>query len=279
MPAGSPPVFANDPRADLSAKDGLARIVAIANQKGGVGKTTTAVNLGAEMATGGGRVLLFEADPQGNASSGLGLGEEDVRASAYDVLIRGFPAAMAARRTSFGGLDVVAAGRDLAGAEIELVGVGERESVLRNALEPAESGYDWVLIDCPPALGLLTLNALVAADGVLIPIQCEFYALKGLSELLATIDAIRGGFNPDLRLEGVLLTMYDRRVGLTRQVEADVRRHFGGRVFETAIPRSVALAEAPSFGRPVREYRPESSAAKAYRELSSELARRRAMPA
>jgi chromosome partitioning protein len=250
----------------------LSRIIAVANQKGGVGKTTTAVNLGAAMASEGARVLIVDMDPQGNASSGLGIVNRDNISTIYDVLVRGLPAYRAIHDTSCNArLKLVPANRDLVGAEVELVGVRDRETILREALSSLALDCDVVLIDCPPSLGLLTLNTLAAADSVLIPIQCEYYALEGLSQLLNTIQLVRRSLNPGLEIEGVLLTMYDRRLSLSHQVATEAKRFFGSKVFETVIPRNVSLAEAPSFGLPVREYSPGSSGARRYAILAREV--------
>ena len=253
-------------------KDSMTRIIALANQKGGVGKTTSAVNLGAALANHGARTLIVDIDPQGNASSGLGLVDRDGIPTVYDVLIRGLPAFRAIKKdVGRPGLDILPANRDLAGAEIELVGVRDRETILRDALAPVAQEYDFILVDCPPSLGLLTLNTLAAADSVLIPIQCEFYALEGLTQLLNTIRLVQRNLNPTLTIEGVLLTMYDTRLNLSRQVAAEARKYFGSRVYETMIPRNVRLAEAPSFGRPIVDYDPDSVGARRYMALAKEV--------
>ncbi len=250
----------------------MSRVIAIANQKGGVGKTTTAINLGASLAVAEKRTLVIDIDPQGNATSGLGLEQREERSSIYEVLIEGHPLKEAALRgVHFDALDLVPATQDLVGAEIELVQLPHRESVLRRALEPVRDEYDYVLVDCPPSLGLLTLNTLTAADSVLIPIQCEFYALEGLSKLLNTIRLVQRGLNNALDIEGVLLTMYDRRLNLSRQVAAEARDYFGAKVYRTAIPRNVRLAEAPSFGKPIVLYDVLSAGAQAYLALAREL--------
>ncbi len=250
----------------------MSRIIAVANQKGGVGKTTTAVNLGAAMANEGARVLIVDMDPQGNASSGLGIVDRDNISTIYDVLVRGLPVFRAVHDTACNAsLKMVPANRDLVGAEVELVGVRDREIILREALGPLAHENDVVLIDCPPSLGLLTLNTLAAADSVLIPIQCEYYALEGLTQLLNTIRLVRRSLNPELSIEGVLLTMYDQRLSLSRQVATEAKRYFGSRVFDTVIPRNVSLAEAPSFGLPVSEYSPGSAGARRYAILAREI--------
>lgn len=256
----------------------MTRVTALANQKGGVGKTTTAVNLAAALARNGARVLVVDIDPQGNASSGLGVVERSHIATVYDVLIRGLPVFRAVRRGVGGhdSLDLVPSNRELAGAEVELVGVRDRETILKEMLAPVLSDYDYVFVDCPPSLGLLTLNTLVAADTVLIPIQCEYYALEGLTQLLNTIRLVQRSLNPHLSVEGVLLTMYDQRLNLSRQVASEAKKYFGDRVFRTVIPRNVSIAEAPSFGLPVADYQPASIGARRYAALARELARARA---
>lgn len=252
----------------------MTRIIALANQKGGVGKTTTAINVGAALARSGSRVLLVDIDPQGNASSGLGLTDRNGIPTIYDVLIRGLPMYRAIQKNAdYPNLDLLPANRDLAGAEIELVGVRDREAILKEALTVLGDEYDFIFVDCPPSLGLLTLNTLVAADSVLIPIQCEFYALEGLTQLLNTIRLVQRNLNPDLVIEGVLLTMYDRRLNLSRQVAAEAHKYFGDKVFETVIPRNVRLAEAPSFGRPIVDYDPDSLGSRRYVALADELRR------
>ena len=250
----------------------MSRVIAIANQKGGVGKTTTAINLGASLAVAEQRTLIVDIDPQANASSGLGIGPGEHFATVYDVLVEGQPAAKAIRpEVHFPFLDLIPSTRDLVGAEIELLEAGDRERILRRALEPIRDRYDFILVDCPPSLGLLTLNTLVAADSVLIPIQCEFYALEGLSQLLNTIRLVQKGLNPSLEIEGVLLTMYDRRLNLSRQVADEAREYFGDRVYRSTISRNVTLAEAPSFGQPIAKYDVISSGAQGYLALAREV--------
>ena len=257
----------------------MSRIIAIANQKGGVGKTTTAINLGAALAVAEKRTLVVDIDPQGNASSGLGLEDRDSLPTVYDVLVEGRAARdCVVRGIHFPLLDLIPSTRDLVGAEIELVNAPAREHVLRRALEEVRGDYDYVLVDCPPSLGLLTLNTLTAADSVMIPIQCEFYALEGLSQLLNTVRLVQKGLNSALDIEGVLLTMYDRRLNLSKQVAAEAREYFGDKVYRTAIPRNVRLAEAPSFGQPIVLYDVLSQGAQAYLALANEVLSRRPAP-
>ena len=251
----------------------MARIIAISNQKGGVGKTTTAVNLSACVAAEGKRTLLVDIDPQGNATSGLGMVDKG-GFSVYDVLINGESAMGAVQDTGFSGLMLLKAGIELAGAEIELVDVPEREGLVKKALEPIKSEYDYIFIDCPPSLGLLTLNALTAADSVLVPIQCEYYALEGVGQLMNTVKLVRRKLNPRLEVEGIVLTMYDARTNLGAQVVQEVRAHFPDEAFETLIPRNVRLSEAPSYGIPIGEYDSRCAGATAYRDLAKELIRR-----
>jgi chromosome partitioning protein len=250
---------------------GPGRIVAVANQKGGVGKTTTAVNLGAALADLAQRVLLVDCDPQGNATSGLGIDRRRVERSVYDVLLDDVPAALAVRQTVVPGLAILPSTLDLAGAELELVAASTRESRLRDALQPLRSEFGWILVDCPPSLGLLTLNALVAADGVLVPIQCEYYALEGVGQLMSTIQSVRRNMNPHLEIEGVLLTMYDARTNLSLQVAEEVRRAFRDEVFHSLVPRNVRLSEAPSHGLPISAYDPRSRGAQVYESLAKEV--------
>jgi chromosome partitioning protein len=249
----------------------LSRVFAIANQKGGVGKTTTAINLAASLAANDIRVLLVDSDPQGNSTSGLGVSKDPGKPSLYHVLLGDTHARDAIRSTSFEGLDIITADKNLIGSNLELVDIPNREYRLRERLAGIRDAYRYILIDCPPALDLLTLNALIAADSVLVPIQCEFFALEGVSELMDTIDRIREGFQHPLAIEGILLTMYDDRTNLTRQVAADLREFFKDEVFRTIIPRSVRLAEAPSFGKPILTYDPRSKGAESYIKLAKEI--------
>jgi chromosome partitioning protein len=248
----------------------LPRVIAIANQKGGVGKTTTAVNLGAALAEAGYRVLVVDLDPQGNASTGLGISPRDVENSVYDVIMTDTPALDCVEPTSLKNLFVLPATIDLAGAEIELVAAFSRELKLRRALDPVRAEYDLILIDCPPSLGLLTVNGLAAADDVIVPVQSEYYALEGLGQLLKNVAMVRS-VNPTLDVRGIVLTMHDSRTKLAEQVEVEVREHFGAKVYKTAVPRNVRLAEAPSFGQPIIAFDPASRGAWAYRDLAKEV--------
>lgn len=253
----------------------MSRVFSIVNQKGGVGKTTTAVNLAAGLAIEGNAVLLVDMDPQASATSGLGIRLESGDASTYDVLLGSADVEQALRKTMLPGLQVLPASRDLVGAEIELVALDRREMRLKEALAEIRKRYDFVVIDCPPSLGLVTLNALAASDSLLIPLQCEYYALEGLSALLETVDLIRDRLNPQLGIEGLLLTMFDGRNLLSRQVADDVRAHFPDSVFTTVVPRNVRLSESPSHGLPALLYDPSSRGAVAYGELAREVMARR----
>jgi len=266
-----------EPTAAFHVKHGRyrpARVLVVANQKGGVGKTTTAVSLAAALADDGCRVLLVDLDPQANATSGLGLRVGEGEPGTYDVLVADVPYSHAVVETAVPGLSVLPSSLDLAGAEIELVSAFSREQKLRRALEPARERYDVVVIDCPPSLGLLTVNALCAADGVIVPIQCEYFALEGLGALRRNADLIRAQLNPTLEIVGFVLTMLDARTRLSQQVVDEVRAHFGDLVFTTRIPRSVRLAEAPGFGQPITVFDPASRGAMAYCRLASELLER-----
>ena len=249
----------------------MGRVYAVANQKGGVGKTTTAVNLGAYLANAGKRVLLVDADPQSNATSSLGIDKNALSRSIYDVLIGGEPASSLITLTGCVGLDLLPSSPALAGAQVEMVEMAGREVLLRQAIEPLRQRYDFVFIDTPPSLGLLTINALVAADGVIIPVQCEYLPLEGLTQLLHTIELVRQSLNPDLMIRGLVLTMYDSRTNLARQVVADVREHFADLALEVIIPRNVSLSEAPSYGESIITYAPKSSGGRAYAALCQEF--------
>jgi chromosome partitioning protein len=253
----------------------MAQIIAIANQKGGVGKTTTAVNLAAALALAERRTLLLDSDPQGNTTSGVGIAKETVELSLYESLVEGQPPAESILSISaIPFLSVLPATQDLVGAELQLVERDRREAMLRQMLEGLQDAYDYIIVDCPPSLGLLTLNVLAAANGVLIPIQCEYYGLEGISQLLNTVRLVQQNFNPSLAIYGVLLTMYDSRLNLCRQVAEDAKEYFGAKVFGTPIPRNVRLAEAPSFGKPILLYDPQSVGAKSYLAVAQELLRR-----
>ncbi len=252
----------------------MAHVLALSNQKGGVGKTTTTINMAAGLARFGQRVLVVDLDPQGNASSGLGHSREDVTMGVYDALMEYRELASILQPTAMDGLQVAPASRDLVGIEVELVGQPRRETRLRKALGPVRESYDWIVLDCPPSLGLLTVNALAAADSVLVPLQAEYYAMEGLGELLRTIAAVQKSLNPDLQREGIVITMSDARNNLCREVEKQARELFKQEVFETVIPRNVRLGEAPSYGKSIVEYDPRSTGGRAYLDLASELLRR-----
>ncbi|PKM80444.1 MAG: sporulation initiation inhibitor Soj [Firmicutes bacterium HGW-Firmicutes-14] len=249
----------------------MGRVISIANQKGGVAKTTTAVNVAACIAAQGKRVLLIDIDPQGNASSGLGIDKNSLTYCIYDVLINGLPMATVVNKSEIEGLEVVPASIQLAGAEIELVTAISREMKLKKALQEIKEKYDYIFVDCPPSLGLLTINALSAADSLMIPIQCEYYALEGLGQLMNTIELIKKHLNPSLQIEGVLLTMFDARTNLSIQVVDEVKAYFKTRVYRNIIPRNVRLSEAPSHGKPIILYDPKSRGAEVYQELAKEV--------
>lgn len=252
----------------------MGRTIAVLNQKGGVGKTTTAINVGAYLAKAGKSVLVVDFDPQGNATSGLGLEKNDTEQTSYELLFAKVSLPEIVKETAIEGLYIVPTNANLAAAEVELVSHNNRESLLKQALISA--AYDYVIIDCPPALGLLTINALTAADLLLIPVQAEYYALEGLSQLLSVVQRVRGGLNPRLELLGVLVTMYDARTSLSDQVYQELQKYFGDKLFKTVIPRNVRVAEAPSYGKPISEHDKWSKGARAYKQLSKELLKRTA---
>ena len=252
----------------------MAKTIAVVNQKGGVGKTTTTVNLAAALGAAGSKILLVDIDPQGNSTSGFGIDKRNLDKSAYEVLINGTTAKEVIIKSEYKNVDILPANMDLAGAELELVEIQGREKRLKTALSGLYNDYDFIFLDCPPSLGLITLNALCAADTFMVPIQCEYYALEGLSQLMATIRQIKRLYNPYIDLEGVVLTMYDGRLNLTQQVVEEVKKYFPQKVFSSVIPRNVRLSEAPSFGMPVYYYDRGSKGSKAYEELASEFLRK-----
>lgn len=252
----------------------MGKIISVINQKGGVGKTTTAVNLAAGIGMLGKRVLLVDADPQGNTTSGYGISKKDVSVSTYDLLISGAHAKDAVRPTGFKNVSIIPANIDLAGAELELINIHSREAQLKTALSLVRDGYDYIFIDCPPSLGLITINALTASDSFLVPIQCEYYALEGLSQLMATVRQIKASYNPDLSLEGVLLTMFDGRLNLTQQVVGEIKKYFSKELYRTTVPRAVRLSEAPSYGKPIQYYDAKCKGADAYNHLAKEFIKR-----
>ena len=252
----------------------MGKVIAIANQKGGVGKTTTAVNLAAALGFAGKRVLMVDMDPQGNSTSGFGINKRTCEASTYDLIIGTQPAAKALVHTKFKNVDILPASIELAGAEIELVELDNRAMRLKTALLKVRQDYDFIFIDCPPSLGIITLNAFAACDTLLIPIQCEYYALEGLSQLMATLRQVKRLYNPSIDIEGVLLTMYDSRLNLTVQVVAELKKYFPQKIYRTVIPRNVRLSEAPSFGQPVMYYDRSSKGCAAYDELAEEFLRK-----
>lgn len=252
----------------------MSKIIAIVNQKGGVGKTTTAVNLVAALGMAGKKVLLVDADPQGNSTSGFGINKREVPFSSYDLLIGSQRAATATVNTTFKNVDVVPSNMDLAGAEVELISIENREAQLKRALSLVREQYDYIFIDCPPSLGLITINALTASDTVLVPVQCEYYAMEGLSQLMSSVRQIKRLYNPSLELEGVVLTMFDGRLNLTHQVVEELKKFFANKLYSTTIPRAVRLSEAPSYGMPIQYYDKRSKGARAYDDLARELLKR-----
>ncbi|MBQ7680513.1 MAG: ParA family protein [Butyrivibrio sp.] len=249
----------------------MSKVIAIANQKGGVGKTTTAINLSAALAEKGKRVLTIDIDPQGNTTSGLGVNKNDLDQTIYELLIGSCRLKDCLITTAYDNLDLIPSNVNLAAVEIELLDAERKEFILRDRLTEIRDNYDYIIIDCPPSLSLLTVNAMTTADSVMVPIQCEYYALEGLSQLVHTVELVRGRLNPGLELEGVVFTMYDARTNLSMQVVDNVRNHIAERVFRTIIPRNIRLAEAPSYGQPITKYEPKSAGAEAYRLLAQEL--------
>ena len=249
----------------------MGKAIAIFNQKGGVGKTTTNINLAACLALNGKKILIVDIDPQGNTTTGMGISKKNLEYTSYDLLVDDIKPELVIMPTSVEGLDIIPASVNLAGAEVEMVQIEGREKRLKKALDKVKKNYDYIFIDCPPSLGLLTINSLTAVDSVLIPIQCEFYALEGVSQLMSTIELVKKGFNPSLEIHGVILSMFDGRTNLSIQVVEEVKKYFKNKVYTTVIPRNVRLAEAPSYGMPITEYDPASKGAEAYREFAEEF--------
>ena len=249
----------------------MSRIIAIANQKGGVGKTTTAINLASCLAEAGKKVLTIDLDPQGNMTSGLGVNKNELENTVYELMLDECSIKESMVDTVVDGMKIIPSNVNLAGAEIELLGIEDKEYILKNAVDYVRDDYDFIIIDCPPSLNMLTINAMTTADSVLVPIQCEYYALEGLSQLMSTIKQVKRLYNPVIELEGILLTMYDRRLKLTEQVEEEVKTHFPDKVYKTIIPRNVRLSEAPSFGMPALYFDPHSRGSRAYQELTKEI--------
>lgn len=252
----------------------MGKIVAIVNQKGGVGKTTTAVNLAAAIGMQGKKVLLVDADPQGNSTGGYGINKREVVFSTYELLIGKAPVESAIVKTKFKNVDIIPSSMDLAAAEVDLIDVQHREASLKTALSPVREKYDYIFIDCPPSLGLVTINALNAGDTVLVPMQCEYFALEGLSQLMASVRQVKRLYNPTLEIEGIVLTMYDGRLNLTQQVVGEIKKYFAGKLYKSAIPRAVRLSEAPSYGMPIQYYDKRSKGSLAYNDLGKEFLKR-----
>ena len=249
----------------------MGRVIAVANQKGGVGKTTTAINLSACLAEKGQKVLAIDMDPQGNMTSGLGIDKDEVEKNIYDLMIGQAGVDEVLQKEAIENLDVIPTSIDLSAAEIELIGVDDKEFIIRNAVQPIKDDYDYIIIDCPPSLSLLTVNAMTTADSVLVPIQCEYYALEGLSQLIHTVNLVKERLNPNLEMEGVVFTMYDSRTNLSAQVVENVKSHLNQKVYRTVIPRNIRLAEAPSYGQPINIYDPKSAGAESYLALAEEV--------